>query len=231
MNTGFTVIELLVSLTITTIIMCTVLTSVSGSTALNRKINKNQENLEAIFLTVDTMKSDLSKCGMRLKDQRDAYCSSLFTPLKSGFSIKFGSACLFNTVEAEKGAFIIPVEKNTIRAGKSTLFIKNNLSGECFTAEAKSINSRSVRLNSPLRSPIPAWCSIILVKTIEYKYCKSSETVKRKINRGHFQPLLSNVTDFYINYYPDTLSVLYRLEINKKEQVRGYIFLNNMVRM
>lgn len=36
-----------------------------------------------------------------------------------------------------------------------------------------------------------------------------------------------NVTDFYIAFFPVSKSVLYRIEINEREQVRGYIFMTN----
>ena len=32
-----------------------------------------------------------------------------------------------------------------------------------------------------------------------------------------------------MTFFPDANSVLYRIEVNKKEQVRGYIFLLNLV--
>ena len=39
--------------------------------------------------------------------------------------------------------------------------------------------------------------------------------------------VLSDVTDFNVSFFPDAGSVLYRIELQKKDQIRGYIFLNN----
>ena len=36
------------------------------------------------------------------------------------------------------------------------------------------------------------------------------------------------VTDFSVTYFPESNSVLYRIELDGKEQIRGYIFLMNM---
>jgi hypothetical protein len=55
-------------------------------------------------------------------------------------------------------------------------------------------------------------------------------TLKRKTDGGYFQPLIENVTEFYVNFFPEAYSVLYRIEVNKKEQIRGYVFLTNMVK-
>ena len=37
-----------------------------------------------------------------------------------------------------------------------------------------------------------------------------------------------SLTDFFISFFDDSKSVLYRLEINNREQVRGYIFLKSL---
>ncbi len=68
---------------------------------------------------------------------------------------------------------------------------------------------------------------IIPLKETEMKLYKKDMTIKRKIDRGYFQPVIEGVTDFYISFFEDSNSVLYRLEISGKEQVRGYIFLSN----
>ena len=69
---------------------------------------------------------------------------------------------------------------------------------------------------------------MIPLKEIEMKLVKKEKTIKRKIDRGYFQPVIEEVTDFYLSFFSDSNSVLYRLELNKKEQVRGYIFLSNL---
>jgi len=43
------------------------MTVIIASTPVSNKVNSNQERLEAIFHTVDTIKSDLNKFGMRLQ--------------------------------------------------------------------------------------------------------------------------------------------------------------------
>jgi hypothetical protein len=62
---------------------------------------------------------------------------------------------------------------------------------------------------------------VLLVKTI-------SQTLERQVNMGRISTLLGEVSDFYVTYFPDANSVLYRIEVNKKEQIRGYIFLLNL---
>jgi len=48
--------------------------------------------LEAIFHTVDTIKSDLNKCGMRLQEARQFCGISPFTSTSSSFTCTYGIA-------------------------------------------------------------------------------------------------------------------------------------------
>ena len=117
-----------------------------------------QERLEAIFRTVDTIKADLNKCGL--------------------------------------GA---PAE------------VKSN----CFSNEPQGFSCKHFLEDKPIKT--------------SYRYFPDQRTLKRKADGGDFQPLLEEVSDFYVTYFPDANSVLYRIVVNKKEQIRGYIFLLNLV--
>ncbi len=66
------------------------------------------------------------------------------------------------------------------------------------------------------------------IETVAYKYFPKLGALRRKVNNGHWNTLLDHVTDFYVTYFPDANSILYRIELIKKEQIRGYIFLLNM---
>lgn len=64
---------------------------------------------------------------------------------------------------------------------------------------------------------------------IAYKYLPASHELQRRKNSGKYKTILTEVSDFYTTYFPDAQSVLYRIEINSKEQIRGYIFLQNLL--
>jgi hypothetical protein len=70
---------------------------------------------------------------------------------------------------------------------------------------------------------------VLVLKEIEYRYFEKQAQLKRKVDRGHFQPLVDRVSDFFVSFFPESQSVLYRIEVNNREQIRGYIFLKNMV--
>ncbi len=55
-------------------------------------------------------------------------------------------------------------------------------------------------------------------------------TLSRKNGSKRLKVILKNVTDFYISYFTSSNSLLYRIELNHKEQIRGYIFLSNLTK-
>ena len=95
--------------------------------------------------------------------------------------------------------------------------------------EIAAVTKSGIETAHPLQNDYPSQSVIIPIKRIEYKLYGDQRSLKRKVDRGHFQPLIDGVTDFYIDFFPESNSVLYRLEVNGKEQIRGYIFLINMV--
>jgi hypothetical protein len=130
---------------------------IAHSTKMAGKLSQ-QERLEAVFHAVDTIKSDLNKCGLGAPDKEKSNC---FSNEPQGFSCKHFR------------------EDKTIKTS--------------------------------------------------YRYNPQEQTLERQVNKGEISTLLGEVSDFYVTYFPDANSVLYRIEVNKKEQIRGYIFLLNLV--
>ena len=63
-----------------------------------------------------------------------------------------------------------------------------------------------------------------------YWYDDEMNLLLRRVNNQKPEIVLWNITDFYINYFESSQSILYRLELNHKQQVRGYIFLSNLIK-
>jgi hypothetical protein len=83
-------------------------------------------------------------------------------------------------------------------------------------------------LDENLTHDFPESSGIIVLKLVEYKYYPDQNALKRKVNNGGFLRFFEDVTDFYVKFFPESCSVLYRIELNRKEQIRGYVFLTNM---
>ena len=78
MNSGLSILEILVAMAIGLSILSIVIINVSQTSAVSKKITTKQQRLEAIFHTVDTIKSDLTRCGMRLQEAGGRFGLSFF---------------------------------------------------------------------------------------------------------------------------------------------------------
>jgi hypothetical protein len=67
------------------------------------------------------------------------------------------------------------------------------------------------------------------VETVLYHFNPDERTLTRRVGLKRPELFLEGVTDFYITFFPESRSVLYRIELNNKKSIRGYIFLVNMV--
>jgi len=229
MNKGFGLMEVFVTFTLILILLSIVVANVSHSTRYARKITDNQQVLESIFHTVDTIKSDLSKCGMRLQEAAQHFNITLFENTPSSFKILFGIASQTLESNAYKGERSLTIRRDeNFNRGKRILIYDIGL-GHFEFKEIKETSSDQIIFSTALQNDYSPEARVVAVKAVDYKLYTPEKVLKRKMNGGYFQPLLENVSDFQVIFYPESYSVLYRFEVNRKEQIRGYIFLTNMV--
>lgn len=205
------------------------MTVIVASSPRPRKIAGHTERLEAIFHTVDTIKSDLNKCGMRLQSCREFSKISPFTISTGSFTCTYGNADEQLLENVVKGQQRLQVVANDLFKKDRSILIYDLISKAWEINEIKSRLDGALVLKNPLQNDYPPNCRVVALKKVEYKFYPSQHILKRKADKGCFHPLLEGVSDFYVTYFPDANSVLYRIEIDKKEQIRGYIFLLNLV--
>ncbi|MCU0236226.1 MAG: hypothetical protein MUC72_03975 [Acidobacteria bacterium] len=226
---GFGVLEMLVALSLGLGILTVIIAHSADSARVDRKIAGNQERLEAIFHAVDTIKSDLNRCGMRLQEARPFCSIQPFASAAGAFSCSYGIADEPLQEAALRGQQALKVVAGeSFKKDKPVLIY--HAAGQ--TWEYNEIGYRldgALVLKRPLQNDFAMNSTVVALKKVEYRYYPAQRALKRKVDDGNFQPLLEEVSDFYVTFFPDANSVLYRIEINKKEQVRGYIFLLNLV--
>lgn len=206
------------------------MTVIIASRPTSKKIIGNQERLEAIFHTVDTIKSDLNKCGIRLQEARQLCGITPFvTAAAADFTCIYGLADEPLLENAVKGQQSLKVAANEFfKPGREILIY--DLSSQTWEMnEIKSVSADTIVMKNPLQNDYPVNSMVVALKKVEYRYYMLKHVITRKIDKGKCQPLLEGVSDFYMTFFPDANSVLYRIEVNKKEQIRGYIFLLNLV--
>lgn len=226
---GFGLLEMVIALSLGMAVLTVIIAHAGEAGRMEKKIGGNQQRLEAIFHAVDAIKSDLNKCGMRLQEVPPGGGLVPFAASPGAFSCTYGLADE-------------PLLEGALR-GQQSLRVA---AGECFrkgravllfdpSRRAWEQNEVQYRLDGamvlarPLQNDFPRHSAVVALKRVEYKYYPAQRTLKRRSDNGAFQPLLEEVSDFYVTFFPDANSVLYRIEIDRKEQVRGYVFLLNAV--
>ena len=226
---GFGILEMLVALSLGLGLLTVIIAHSTEAARADRKVTGNQERLEAIFHAVDTIKSDLNKCGMRLQEARPLCGLAPFSSAAGTFACSYGIADELLLEGAFRGQQAVKVAANDyFKKGRAVLLY--DLAGQAW--ELNEIEYRldgALVLKNRLQHDFACHAAVVALKKVEYRYYPSQRVLKRKADNGSFQPLLEEVSDFYVTFFPDANSVLYRIEVNKKEQVRGYIFLLNLV--
>jgi len=229
MNQGFTLLELLVASAIGIGILSIVIVNMAHSSSLSSRVVSQQQNLEALFHTVDTIKSDLSRCGMRMQEAAAEFPIESFQPQDNGFALRYGVSSCALTTATHKGDTSVEINGDDFARKRKCILIYSITLGAFEFNEIQSVSGNRLQVKKPLEHAYPASSPVIILKEIWLRFYARTGQLKRRLDKGHFQPLIDNVTDFASSYFPESRSVLYRLEINHREQVRGYIFLNNMV--
>ncbi len=226
---GFTILEVIVALTIGLSVLAFVISNVSQSTSHAKRVINCQEKMESIFQTVEMIRSDLTKCGMRLLEPAKFLGFPLFVNSDDSFKVTYGIGTEMLMDDAKENAAAITVNQNDFFTKGKRIVIYDPDNRNYEINEIQAVEGNQLILSTGLQDDYPQKSSVVVLKEVEYKHYSEQNTLKRKVNKGYFQPVIEEVTDFYVKFFPESCSVLYRIEVNKKEQIRGFIYMTNMV--
>jgi hypothetical protein len=225
---GFSILEVIVTLTILVSVISLVVTNVTNTTRSSKQIISHQQRMESIFHTVEMIRSDLTKCGMRLQEAAGHYGLSLFAYSNCSFKVIQGVGDESLQADSHEGEESLIINRNDYFKKRKKVILYTPETNDFEFNEIKGIKGTELTLSNPLENDYPRGAVIIVLKEVEYKLYSDDNVLKRKVDRGYFQPLIEEVTAFNVKYYPESLSVLYLLEVQKKEQIRGYIYMPHM---
>jgi len=226
---GFGIMEMLIALSLGLGALTVIIAHSAEAARLGRRVTGNQERLEAIFHAVDTIKADLNKCGMRLQESRQLSGIPPFTSAPGSFTCRYGIADEPLLEGAVRGQHALKVVASDFFRKEMAVLVYDPVGRAWELNEIEYRLDGALLLKNPLQGDFARSSLVVALKQVEYKYYPAQRVLKRKSDKGSFQPLLEEVSDFYVTFFPDANSVLYRIEVNKKEQVRGYVFLLNLV--
>lgn len=226
---GFSLLEVFVTLTLSLVILSLVISSIAESTKYSKQITGSQNVMEAIFHTADTIRADLTRCGMRLHEAEKNFDLSLFENSENSIKIIYGVQSEVVEEDAYKGEKNITIHKNDYFKKRKMVLIYNLENNIFEFNEIKEVDGHVLVLSHGLKNDYARGTDIVVLKQVEYKLYIKQKVLKRKLDRGYFQPLTENVSDFSVTFYPESNAVQYNIEVNGREQIMGYVFLTNMV--
>lgn len=231
MTKGFTLIEFMVALTLSASLLSLVVATITESLEPTKRVISHQEKMETIFHTMEMLKSDLTKCGMRLQEASQFLYFPLFENTNLSFKVIYGIGTEALKAPSLYGATSITVNKNEFFSQGRKIILFDPQSKQYEVNEIKKQASETLYLMESLLYNYPVNAIVVAIVEVEYKFysVKNAPALKRRVNNGNFQPVIENVTDFYVEHFPKSNSVFYRLEINKREQIQGYVFMTNMM--
>lgn len=222
---GFSLLEFVVSLAISVGVLTIALSTSTGPLRYSRKVIAHQQKMESIFHTIDMIRSDLTKCGMRLQEASRLFSLPVFQNSDSSFKVVYGLESENLLQASPAGADTLTLNRNEYFQNRKDIVIYDPENQNFETNRIKKWSGSQLLLEDTLQDSYPEKSVVIVLKEVEYKLYPDQNALKRKVNRGYFQPIIEEVTDFDVIFYPEVYSVFYRIEVNKREQVRGYIFL------
>jgi len=230
MNKGFSILEVIIALTISLGALFLVMLYISQAGNHSKKVIGYQQKMESIIHTMTMVNADLANCGKRLQEAAKIFNLSLLEYSAIGFRVTIGVSHEKLLEEVFVGDQNISINRNYYfsRGKKIIIFEAHSCLYEM--RDIERVKGDVLILDEGLKNSYSTNAIVVVLKEVEYKLYKHSEgnILKRKVNKGYFQPLLENITDFYVSYNPKANSVLYRIEVNCKEQISGYVLLTHM---
>lgn len=226
---GFSLIESLISLSVSLIIFVSAFEFFGLSRNVFLNLNKQEKAEEAATFSLDKMRIDILQAGLGL-------LRPIQFGLLEGLTITDG---MLTTLSRETE---IPLNQDLVRGQTRISFsrsykIKRGQQICVFDSqkgEVKSVSTaakKSIILASPLEESYKKEeSSLVLIKSVSYFLDEKTNILRRKVNNSPSQPLLEEVSQF--NFYHDESTILvhlyFILESNEEKPYEISILPKNM---
>ena len=226
-NKGFTLLEVLVSLSLFLLI----LTLTLKITAINKKIfhrlKEQEETTEFCFSAIEKMKMDILRAGELLRDVQEFNLLESIQVHENKLIIRYGeqTSCLLENAIAGVRSIQIINSKSFKKNRK--IIIKGKRKGE-ITEIFKKQNSTLI-LKNPLSFDYKKEdTEIILIKEISYFLDPAENILRRKVNRSPAQPLIDGITFFEVEYSKDKNLLFIKFKKENEKFFQILIFPKNL---
>lgn len=192
---------------------------------LNERGQESKKRLDMVFRSVDFLKADLNLCGVNLSEAKDYIDFQLIRFESNQLTIIWGVQAFDLMIPVSKGDNLVSVVGNGNFSKGSNVLIYNPDEKTSQLQTALLVDGSEILLDAEINRDFPLSSKLIQLKQVVYEFKEKNHELKRRVNGGSFKTLLDEATFFNIKYFPETQSVLYRIEMGNKEMVRGYVNL------
>jgi len=200
-----------------------------------KRHDEESKDIIAIFEITELLRFDLTSCGKMLGEAWETFYLPAFEYADNMLSTCRGTARGSLTGDRRKGETEINVLLNTgppaplARSSKILIYDKERYTYEINIlrqGDGQRRQQRRLILKEGLQNDFRDRSTVVVFDHVVWRCKPDRQLFFREVNGRRYKwPI--NVTDFNITYFPESVSVLYLIEIDKKEQVRGYKFLIN----
>ncbi|MEW6455286.1 MAG: prepilin-type N-terminal cleavage/methylation domain-containing protein [Acidobacteriota bacterium] len=219
---GFSLLELLVSFSISIFIFYLFSTFINFSIKNLSLIKKNEEKNSSLFLSLEKIKLDVSKAGMNLR-----YSDGSLSVEKKSLKIKFAEYSTFPSREILSGQNIIYVEDSSFFKENREILIYDFLNREINKIKSKGKNFL-ILYDNLKNTYLKSTAEIFLIETIDYKFYQDQKVLKYSENGGYFQPLIENIEEAIFEFNEDFKLLSVKITINPSESLKFTYFAKNL---
>ncbi len=228
-NSGFSLIESLLSLSLFFIILIASLEFFVSTRNHFFDLKTEQEVNLAAYATLDKIRLDLCECGRGLVTPQSDGLVEAICVIDNILTIQSKDKAIPLENDLVAGQTYIPVTSTTgIRKGQKLCF-SHPERGEVKTIT--SVDKRGLSLSSSLNSfYMKDETTIILIRTISFYLDAGKGILRRKVNTSPAQPLLEDVVMFDVIYdmAANIISIGLTLKTKEEKKYEATIFSKNM---
>ena len=225
---GFSLVELLIGMTLFLIILTAGVEFFSHTRALFLKLKDAEEDAQAVYSALDRIRLDLVRGGRGLKEAMDLGLISVVDagPEKLTILSTEGARTLGQDVEPGGGRAVLGSTEG-FRKGDRVCFLEG-YRGEVRSVAAVEGNALTLDLPAEAGYSVGA-CRVFLIERISYYLGTVDRVVRRQVNSSPAQPLIEDVGDFKFSYdVPSNLaSVALALAPHKERRYGIQVFPKN----
>lgn len=233
MNHGISMVEVMVVATLTLLLAVVVTQAIQAGAQVARHQDVYRGRQEEIFMTVDTLRCDLARCGSYLQPlaRNGAFLPVLVMPSGEGWLLLRGeyrmdlSAPLAAGNREVAGAW----DPGFWAAGDELLLADpDGLQWE--EHRVASLEGGRMELVEPSRREWPIGTRALKLMRIQYQWDSRSHRLSRGVNGGARHTLMEDVSYFDMEVRINPWAVAYCLECGQRERVQGFVLLPQMDR-